>query len=85
MQIVSQWLCYKLTIRIVFKFKVELRDTVQIFDHVSDISFARTSAKQAGVEREWRVTRERRADVLLLAFASYLPHSPKKGKKLVSN
>ena len=48
---------------------VELRDTVQIFDHVSDISFARTSAKQVGVEREWRVTRERRADVLLLAFA----------------
>ena len=40
---------------------VELRDTVQIFDHVPDISFARTSAKQAGVEREWRVTRERKS------------------------
>ena len=40
---------------------VELRDTTQISDHVPDISLARTSAGQVRVEREWRVTRERKS------------------------
>ena len=52
----------------------ELRDIAQISDHVPDVSLARTSARQARVEREWRVTRERKswclAPRVCLALAS---------------
>ena len=49
----------------------ELRDTAQNFDHVPDISLARTSARQARVNGELRA--KGRAGVFLLAFALHLP------------
>ncbi|CAH3108628.1 unnamed protein product, partial [Pocillopora meandrina] len=50
---------------LLFCFQVALRDTAQISDHVSDISLARTSARQAGVNGEFRA--KGRAGVFLLA------------------
>ena len=50
----------------------ELRDIAQNFDHVPDISLARTSVRQARVNRESRA--KGRAGVMLLAF--YLPLPP---------
>ena len=49
----------------------ELRDTAQNFDHVTDISLPRTSAKQARVNGESHA--KGRAGVLPLAFALHLP------------
>ena len=49
----------------------ELRDIAQNFDHVPDISLARTSARQARVNGESRA--KERAGVMLLAFDLPLP------------
>ena len=57
----------------------ELRDTAQNFDHVPDISLARTSARQARVNGELRA--KGRAGVFLLAFALHLPPRAWKGQK----
>ena len=57
----------------------ELRDTAQNFDHVPDISLARTSARQARVNGESRA--KGRTGVMLLAFDLPCLHLPEKDKK----
>ena len=50
---------------------------------ISHLLVQARSKRESNVNDESRA--KERADVLLLAFALHLPHSPKKGKKLVSN